>query len=409
LLTKDLIRFRRQKNTIKPSFIDVSDGRYLRLAEDLLTLYNNGLEMSRAELDEQLSMTVNAFRDIKLAKGLNKICQDRATFETPQDIDYPALRKELFLTSGKILKNQFFEDYHDFQMEVFRQTEQLGEFPQKAFYNDLPQNEQLVSFKMLSPTHLLERYNCSLVQSLLLYTEEIHLELKDADAQKLRRLFKYLKFFRLLSDIRCQFKGRGVNRTPGTVTMKIDGPVSLFENSSKYGLQLASFFPAVPDVEQWRMFCSIKLDGQYLELIVDHKSQLTSHYKNFSSYVPEEIRLFHVQFKEKSEEWKIVGNSPFMELPGGRLIFPDLSFEHSDGRLVHMELFHRWHMATLIERLGDIAQIPNFILGVDRSLLGKSGTEERLNGSPEFTDKGFLFRDFPGVTTVLRLLNKLLI
>ena len=410
MLTKDLLLFRRQKDRLKPSFLDTSDWRHLKLAEQLLSIYTNSISLCRNEVDEQVAMVVNSCRNLKLAKGLNKLCQDRSEFSRPGAYDYPKLRKQLFLASSKLLGKAENDDFHDYQMEVYRQTEDIQDFVQGSFYSDLPQNEELTKFKNLSAKHLLERYNNSLVQSLLLHSEKLEIELTKPDAQKLRRLFKYLKFFRLLADIKCSINtAKSTDKAPAKVTMSVDGPASLFENTNKYGLQLACFFPALPDLEKWKMSAEIKLNNRHYSLKLDQKSELVSHYRNFSSYVPEEIRLFHTAFKDKSEDWQIVGQTPFIHTAEGEIIFPDLSFQNKEGKLVHLELFHRWHMSQIVKRLeqGESEQFNNLLIGVDRSLINKGGLKETLEETAWFEERGFLFRDFPGVATVLKKLNKL--
>jgi uncharacterized protein len=409
MLTKNLIRFRKQKDNIKPSFVDTTDWRQLKLAEQLLYIYANGKALTRSEIDEQASMVINGNRDLKLSKGLNKLCQDRTEFAKPGNYEYIEMRRDLFLTSGKILDSEKFADYHEFQMKVYRETAHLKDFVQGEFYNDLPRNEELIKFKNVSPEQLLQRYNCSLVQSLLLHSSKLTIELEDPDAQKLRRLFKYLKFFRLLAEIRCiKYVGRGKNKRPLKFSLTVDGPMSLFENTSKYGLQLASFFPAIPDLLKWKVSAEIKLNNQWLQLNVNQKSELVSHYRNFSSFVPEEIKIFHIHFKEKQEDWTIKGETPFIDCGGGEVIFPDLSFQNESGKTIHLELFHRWHMSQLIKRLeqGALEKMDNLIIGIDRSLINKGGLKETLEESSWFKNNGFLFRDFPGVSTVLSTLRK---
>ena len=68
MLNKDLIRYRRMKDRLKPSFIDVSDWRMLKLAEQLLTVYTNSTGMTRSEIDEQVTMIINGQRDLKLGR-----------------------------------------------------------------------------------------------------------------------------------------------------------------------------------------------------------------------------------------------------------------------------------------------------------------------------------------------------
>ena len=150
MLNKDLIRFRRRKDRLVPSFIDVTDWRYLKLAQNLLSVYQNGIGMPRETLEEQTTMMVNSFRDVKLAKGLNKLCLDRSEYEKPGKYDYPELRKRLFKRAGELLQSETLEDYHSYQLEVFRQSEDEVTFVQSEIYGDLPANEESVSYTHLT-------------------------------------------------------------------------------------------------------------------------------------------------------------------------------------------------------------------------------------------------------------------
>ena len=99
-----------------------------------------------------------------------------------------------------------------------------------------------------------------------------------------------------------------------------------------------------------------------------------------------------------------------MKLKGGGIIVPDFTFRRvSDDEEYYLELFHRFHANALMERIsgfnsGSIPYVERLLIGVDRSLTG-SGTvvDEFVAGNP---DRVFLFRDFPGVATVLKLLRR---
>jgi len=244
------------------------------------------------------------------------------------------------------------------------------------------------------------------VQSLLLYSGRLELDIEETDQAKLRRLFKYLKFFRLLATVHAK-PSRQKNKAARRLKMVVDGPASIFENTRKYGLQLASFFPAVCDLEKWTLRAEIELRKDKRVLRLDQESGLKSHYHNFSAYVPEEIRMFHQLFKQKIDAWQIVGDAPFVDIGGGELIFPDLSFQHDSGKTVHLELFHRWHSTQLFSRIEQHdKELPdNFIIGVDRALSSKPEIKEILDSSPFFSSHGFLYRDFPGVDRVAKLLD----
>ncbi len=410
MLTKDLLNFRRRGDYLKPVFIDTGDPKLLNLARNLLSIYEipdgETAGLTAKELAELSEPVVKSQRNLKLAKGLHKLILDRCVFSSPPERDFPILREELFSRAANLLRDRSFALEYNKYRAAAANTAELNDFVEQDIYADLPENERLVRFKQLFPKELLERYNCSQVQSLLLYSGRLELDIEETDQAKLRRLFKYLKFFRLLATVHAK-PSRQKNKAARRLKMVVDGPASIFENTRKYGLQLASFFPAVCDLEKWTLRAEIELRKDKRVLRLDQESGLKSHYHNFSAYVPEEIRMFHQLFKQKIDAWQIVGDAPFVDIGGGELIFPDLSFQHDSGKTVHLELFHRWHSTQLFSRIEQHdKELPdNFIIGVDRALSSKPEIKEILDSSPFFSSHGFLYRDFPGVDRVAKLLD----
>lgn len=406
MLPKPLMKFRRNGNAVKPVFIDAADPAHLELARQLLELYrlpeNPAGAPTRGELEEMAEPLTKGHRDPKLAAGLHKLVADRCEFTAPLDLDYAELRRRIFRAGAELLKAGTGDPAR-------YRSELLGDFDGEI-YRDLPQNEKLCRVRPMFARELLERYNCAQVQSLLLYCNELNLRIEEHNPAAVRRLFKYLKFFRLLAEI-TQLPVAARENKDGTfyrLALKISGPVSLFENTRKYAVQLASFFPAVCDLEKWTLVAEIEIDRRQSRLRLAEDSGLVGHYRNFSAYVPEEITMFHRLFREKSPEWEIVGDSPFFNLGGQELVFPDLSFRHPDGRMKHLELFHRWHAGQLISRLTAMEEKPEpaLIIGVDRALSGKKEIRAQLDSSSFFQARGFEFRDFPGVDRVLKKLNE---
>lgn len=405
MLTKDLLRYRVMGNSVRPSFIRTDDPALLDFAASLIAVYEGREGATRAELEEASSPLVSTLKDMKTSKGLNKLVLDRCQFAACSDYDYPTLRKALFAKSASLLKAGAAGPYDGFRDEVFAGCAGELAFLKGAIYADLPDNERLLSMRRLFPKELLERYNCALVQGLLLFCAKLDATVAEPDPSKMRRLFKYLKFFRLLARLSLV---EGSESGPSKVRIEVDGPASLFENTLKYGLQLASFLPAIVQVSKWSIDCEVKLRERLLKLKLDESSGLASHYGNFGAYIPEEVSMFHRLFKEKVHEWRVAGGSPFIRAEGQCLIFPDLSFESADGRRrMHLELFHKWHSSQLLPRLEFCERNPSIplLLGVDRGAAADTRTKAALEGSAWFSRRGFLFRDFPGVDTVRRLLD----
>jgi len=392
MLNREHLRYTFRSGKFHCRFVDVSDENNLRLASALMTVYADGLHRRRCELAEMSHALVSAAADRKFASGLEKLVLDMAEFANAEgNTDYPALRRELFSKSGKIMGTG----------EDFSETEYRRRVagPPADIYGDLPDFELLTAFRELEPGELLRRYNTALVQGLLMNTSQLTIALPGAETAELRKLVKFMKFFRLLAEIAAP--------RPGEILLQVSGPFALLENSRKYALQLASFFPAVLKMKHFRLEAEIRLPGRTGKLILSEKDNLVSHYRELAAYVPEEIRIFHRVFRERCSEWTIVGETPFINT-GGEICFPDLSFRRTDGRICHLELFHRWHRGALPRRLAFLDEHPRtpLILGVDRAAVTEEGFEELRTAHPAAAERLFRFRDFPAVETLVRTLDK---
>lgn len=400
MLTKDLIQCRMQRGALKPQFVSVETLDLLQLAGELLVAYNVSAQPLRCEIEELVEPLVSGFRQLKLAKGIWKIVDDRAEFSSPEEIDYGVERRRLFEASALLIRSGI-QDEAAFQKSLNENCADSRLLAEGSFFADLPENDRLTSFRSLTARQVLERYNVGLVQGLLLRASRLELWLHDDEASKLRRLLRYLRFFRLMATAERDKKTGGVHLT-------VDGPGCVLEQSKRYGLQLANFFPAVCSLKHWRMKADIDWQNTSRVLTLDESSELVCPYHNFIAYAPEEIGLFERYFKETSLFWKLVEETPFIEDGQGGLIFPDFSFQNERGVTVHLELFHRWHRSELSKRLDYCdahGEVP-LILGVDRWLLRDEELAERLETSSFFAANGFLFRDYPTVEKTVKILER---
>jgi len=416
MLTKDLLRFRSVGGAAKPQFVDPAEPQLLRLAAELLECYRlgDGETVSARELEEQTAPLISVARDLKLAKGLNKIILDRCRFVLPEGFDYAAHRRDIFLASARILR----DGPEELTPEALRTAVGDAVDPsarpllERNLYADLPGNEMLSQPPSMYPKELLERYNCTLVQSLLLYSGSMEVTVTEPEPAKMRRLFKYLRFFRLLAKVTAsgRLPGKNSDAAPTELKLEIDGPTSLFEQTTRYGLQLASFFPALCGLQNWKLKTTVKPRERELRLTLDQEFGLVSPYHNFGAYVPEEFGMFEKLFAEKCSDWQIAAGAFLFQRDTREVFFPDFSFRPAGGAgaTIHLELFHRWHATPLLRRLEYLEQHPELplILGVDRALSKRPELAARLEASTFFQTSGFLFRDFPGVDTVERTLRK---
>ena len=393
MLNLDLLRTTFRSGRFYCRFADCRTEDNLALAAALTAVFREGANKCRCELASLTKEVTTAAQDPKFASGLEKIITGSAEFDAPDpDLDYASVRRELFERSGAAMKSP-----GDFSEEHYKT---LYPHPERDIYGDLPDFEVLRSFREMTPQGLLERYNVALVQTMLLYTSKLTLTLSDPEHSELRKLVRFMKFFRLLAVIR----SCGNN----TIELELSGPGALLENARKYGLLLASFFPAVPLLKKYKLHAELEIRSRKGHFELDQSSGLVSHYTNISAYVPEEIRLFHRLFKERRAQWHIVGETPFINMGREGICFPDLSFCNESGAVCHLELFHRWHKGELPKRMEFMEKNPEIplIAGIDRGAVSETAWNELVTTHPDAAARCFRFRDFPGVDTVLKTLEK---
>ncbi|MBE6391153.1 MAG: DUF790 family protein [Lentisphaerae bacterium] len=387
MLKKEHILCKINSGRVKPQWISPEEPLLQQIAADITGVYRNGadFQLTANAIKELADNIISASELPKVSAGLNKLLWDRCDFHLTEDTDYTALRRELFQHSAAALA--------------------AGKLPPPPpentdIYGDLPGFEKLLKIELPKPEELLKLYNLAQAQALLIYAESVTIQITDPDTAALRRVLKAVKFFRLLA----QFKS--VKRD--TVEISVSGPYALFGPSVKYAVSLASLLPVIVNLPKWRLEATLRFRDRELKLKLDEKSHLESAKRAFAAYLPEEIRLYHKLFAEKSTGWQIIGNTPFLDAGNQEIIIPDLSFQNAvSGEIIHLELFHRWHGAQLDRRIQLLKNRPELplILGIDRSLANEESLDEKFDSADPIRKRCWLFRDFPGVENTLRALK----
>ena len=410
MLNRSLISATCRQGVVHPTFVKTTLPDPLELAAQLIDAYRTAAaqHQSASELDEYTTPLIDGAANRRLALALRKLLDERSTFSSLAELDFPKLRAEALEHSAKLLQsNEALPDVENWQEMLQQKLPENPLLQEGQLYADLPENDCLLEFKDLNAQQLLNRYNLALVQGILLTARHLDIHLATADAPRLRRVFKYLRFFQLLATVEAEDDAPG----DGLLRMHliVDGPASILDQSKRYGLQLAAFFPAICSVERWSLEAEVNWKTHENAMLrLNQDSRLECPYHNFAAYVPDEIRLFHQHFQETVTEWKIVGNTPFLQGEGREVIFPDLSFQYQDGTLVHLELFNRWHANGLAERVKWLEAHPDIplILGVDRTLQRDAELQDILDHSPWFAQYGFLYRDYPTCERTRKALQK---
>src|SRR3712207_1018718 len=135
-------------------------------------------------------------------------------------------------------------------------------------YADRQGARLLEAFERPLPEGLIARYNVAQVQGVLYAARELVVDLGvGADA---RLVFHYIKLLGLTYALEPTARG---------YRLRLDGPLSIFGATRKYGLRLAKFLPGLLLTSPWRLTATVEWKGRDVTLKIDSEtSGLESHY-----------------------------------------------------------------------------------------------------------------------------------
>ncbi len=380
----------------------------------MIAVFSGSVDDVREKLEDSTKQVLDAFPgNAVVGRGLEKLLLDRTEFDTTIKTESSELREKIFSCSSALLKGKALSCLRGFEVgeeanpEEYRNAvaQEMGISAVELasqLYGDLPPFQQVLRFRKMSAEGLLHRYNCAQIQGLLLRCEAMTVCLPESGTASLRQLLKYLRFNKLLCRI-----SRNKDKAK-SLLLKIDGPLSMFVNTQKYGFNLANLFPAILHQPNWELEAEVRMrKNQLHSLHLDQTCGIRSHYKQFLAYVPEEIKLLSQQLAKKLPAWELTSSADYLQLTGESVCFPDYLLTHSSGKKVAVELFHTWHSAPLQDRLQqlDLQKGSPLLIGVNRSLLKNAELSDQIESSSYFSCFGFYFREAPTIAKIIPLLN----
>lgn len=395
MLTFDLMRASVRQGIVKPQYLEESDPLWLALADDVVGLFRLHIARTYGELRESLKELLGDGPEALVGRGLAKLLEDRATIEQVSTLDPREVRRRVFQKAAPHLPLELDSDAPPGLPGLSRMSrtqvltevaQELNTTPQaleQALYADLPDAHVVLEVDLPSPQQLLQRYNVALAQAVLLRAVQLNLTIKQTTPARLRQLFRYIRFFRLMYHVSPLEKGG--------YAIQLDGPLSLLKQSSRYGLQLAELLPALLLCEDWTLEAEVRW-GRKDELKgfkLSPKQGLISHYPNKGVYQTREELWFRERFSSIKTPWQLETAERLFDLGGQTVAAPDLVLRHPDGREAYVELVGFWRRAWLESRLALYRTYGpgNLILAVSRQLQGS------LEGLEGFEGQVYIFRE----------------
>ncbi len=408
MLTGKLVRVRYARDRIVPHYLNVADPGWLEVAERLLELFRGQEGRTRGELEEDQREAFGDDPGQLVHQGLAKLLEDRCEFEVVSGRPPEQLRAAVFRAAachrlaapadGEAALAAPPFDRAAVIAEVAGELKLSPEEVEGGLFADLKSEQRLVRFKDLSARHLLERYNVALAQAVLLRATRVHVTIRREPPQRYRQLLRRVKFHRLV----CEMEQVG----PDAHRLHLDGPLSLFSATQKYGLQLALFLPAVLLCRDFELKAELRWGPQRKPktFVLTPGDGLVSHYPDTGMYVPPELRLFVEAFRKRVEDWELVEETEVFPLGGGFWV-PDFRLVHkATGQIVLLEVLGFWRRSSAEEHLQRLRQHVRepFLLAVSDQLHIE---EAELEGLPAGIHR---FRNMPLPDEIARLGSELL-
>jgi predicted nuclease of restriction endonuclease-like RecB superfamily len=375
MLTGKMVRVRYARDRILPYYLDVRDESWRLLAEQMIELFRAQEGRTRGELEEDLDETFGDEASTLVHQGLAKLLEDRCDFETvaghpPEELRAAVFRaatlarqedKEAGRQGDRETAGEETSDVSpclplslspclgfDRAAVLERVAGQLGltvEQIDRGLFADLKSEQKLIRFNAISPERLLDRYNVALAQAIVLKATRVHVTLHDEPPARYRQLLRQVKFHRLM----CEVEHSGEN----SYTLHLDGPLSLFSATQKYGLQLALFLPTVLLCKNFDLRAELRWGTQKKPktFLLSHKDRLVPHVQDSGMWVPPELQLFVDSFRKRIADWELCEETEIYPL-AGRFWVPDFRLIHkATGKVVLLEVLGFWRKSSAEKHL----------------------------------------------------------
>ncbi|MEW6604210.1 MAG: DUF790 family protein [Thermoproteota archaeon] len=443
MLAAPLLRVTVRKGTIMPLFCTQSDE--LELTERILEEFQESFKAHerKSELYERISAIESSHKDYKLVRGLCALLERRCIFSAnsyvvgvttdakSNDDDATAsleassaintasavaidpidVRRMLFEESSKrgfaltelerdSIINSIAEKLHASSDDIKR-----------AMWSDLDDNLVFEHFEYIDAKTLVGWYNLSLMQTLLFNATKMEFYVSGGGThwKRILRNVKRLGLMYYLEDRsrQQQYDTEGQSRNHSTnngnsfIVCSVEGPLSLFKLTDRYGTSLARLLPSIIllppspreecvgwQIDAWvlrkTMMQGKKLyqfkisSGETLPHLADpfyaaattsrnndtnkksmrriESSTSTEYYYSFDSTVEEKFARKFNEVVGEASGWKLVREPDPLILADGKAFIPDFMFE-KHGKRVYLEIVGFWTPEYLERKLQKIKQI----------------------------------------------------
>lgn len=361
------------------------DQKTSELAIELINYFQSAVGKTQGVLERQLTDFEGDSTDYRVKRGLAYILKSSfCTFEVVSPLEPQMLRERVFYLAAKSVSSRESTQVtlgkiaDELTQELEREV--LLEQVRNGLYADLSENKILTVFDAPIAPDLLNRYNLSQVQGVFYKASQLVLNAHRNVPGEYKLLFRYLKLFQLMAYIE--------GDADHGFTITIDGPTSLFNPSTRYGLAIAKLIPALLHVTKWSLSSILQTRDAYTNtwktgrFTLNSECGLVSHYPPGKPYDSMLEASFADKWDALKSGWALEREVDLIPIPGSVMI-PDFRLVHADGRTFLLEIVGYWRPEYLQKKFSQVRRAgrDDLILAISERLnLEKAGV--KLNDVP---------------------------
>ena len=351
MLPLPLLRIRTRKGVITPLFCSDNE---LQLAKKVIGEFEDALKKKEKKglLVERIT-PYESKHDYKLVRGFYTLLERRCVFKSTSSLDSVFVRRAVFEEASR----------RGFALTGFERSDIISSVASKmdvstsdieeAMWSDFEENMVLEHFDSIDADDLISWYNLSLMQTLLFNCTKFEFYVHGGINWK--RVLRDVKRLGLMYYLEKAAES-------DELTCSLDGPLSLFKLTDRYGTSIAKLLPSIVTSERWSVKAWIvrktmsgkkvfefelsDANAPSLSALSPYTEQKEDMNGIYDSSVEEK---FARKFEQFASGWKLV-REPDPIIADGKALIPDFMFEKYNRR-VYLEIVGFWTKEYLERKL----------------------------------------------------------
>ncbi|WP_420545564.1 DUF790 family protein [Nitrosopumilus sp.] len=375
MLPHDLLRTQISQGKIKPLFCSPQNknSNEHNLAANLVGTFEDILTTKKPKriLLDHIHQLDSQY-DYKLVRGLSLLLERRSIFESVDiSVEPMSIRQQLFEESSTVGIALDETKREEIIEKIASQNNLSVESVQEIMWADLEENLILVKFDSVLPEELLMLYNLSLAQTLLFKCTSLEFFVQGGYYWK--NTLRNVKRFGLMYTL----EEKNYDEDSESITCSLEGPVSLFKMTERYGTSMAKLLPWIIQATDWKIRGSIvrknesgskiypfsmskkeseAIFGDFSTVFDDSKLNPKDDLFVFDSSLEAKFEKLFLQYFNEQDDWKISREPNPVVAGNGRALIPDFVFEKF-GRRVYFEIVGFWTKEYLERKTAKVKSV----------------------------------------------------